>query len=273
MKSIDIRAEVHRVIGGKKGGPAISFPNDPAAADIVIHTTRTFLNHAGALTEAQRIQFIRKFAVYITRTGWGEFDSIKHVAGIIWFVDHPEHLTTRLGFGSAIQAQYEAFQRNQKNSQFLSENELIADLDRTLTPKPILLTRGNLVLEQLMHAAHLVEIGLVLNNCLKTPYEDRFLPNTHYWTPVKRKQRHLFTVRECARVCFLLQISGDIVTQAQIDRAPPDFFMVLPAFADRIQELLGPVKAGAFTTLWPIPIGFPPPNDRAQMSFFVGDDT
>lgn len=98
-------------------------------------------------------------------------------------------------------------------------------------------------------------------------------PDAAKYVTMKRKQRHLFTVRECARVCFLLQISGDIVTQAQIDRAPPDFFTVLPAFAERIQELLGPIKAGAFTTLWPIPFGFPPPNDRAQMSFLLGDDT
>jgi hypothetical protein len=272
MNSIDIRAEVHRVIGGKKGGPAIAFPNDPTALDLVVHTTRTFLTHAGALTDAQRVQFIRKFAVYVTRTGWGEFDTINHVAGLIWFADHPHHLATRLGFGSAIQAQYEAYRRSEKTARVLSENEVIADLNSDPQPKPVLLTRGDFVLEQLVHAAHLLETGLALNNCLKTPFDDRCLPNTHYWTPVKHGQRHLFTVRHRDRVCFLVQITKGRVNQVQIDRAPPEFFAVFPVFADRIQELLGPVEAGAFPSLWPTPIELPQPSDPGQLAFFMEDE-
>ncbi|CEJ87900.1 hypothetical protein HYPGJ_31453 [Hyphomicrobium sp. GJ21] len=274
MNSIDIRAEVHRVIGGKVGGPAIAFPHDPRALDVVVHTTRTFVNHARAITDAQRVQFIRKFAIYIIRTGWGETDTIQHMAGVIWFSNHPEQLTTRLGFGSAIYTQYQAFQHREKDQQYLTEDAVIADLTRLPIPaKPVQLTVGDFVLEQLVHAAHLLEIGTTLTNCLRTPHGNGFLPNTMYWTPVKRKQRHLFTIRHRTLVCLLLQITKDRITQVQFNKPPKDFFVVFPHFADRIQEMLGPVDAGAFPALWPTAAGFLQPTDPGQLALFKNGDT
>ncbi len=222
MIELDIRAEVHRVIGGKRGGPAIVFPHDPAAADLVVSSTRTFLQHAGALTEGQRIQFIRKFAVYVTRTGWTATDTTDHLLGMMWFARHPEHLCSRLGFAAASKAQLEDYRRQENAARFLTESEILHDLDSTpVISKPVLLTRGDFVFEQLVHAAHLVEVGLALDNCLKTKVGARFLPDAAYWTLVKRGHRHLFTARHRERVCFLIEIGKSDIIQTEFHLPPP----------------------------------------------------
>lgn len=46
MSNIDARREVHRVIGGAHGTPAMRFPRDPRAADHVVETRRMFLRYA-----------------------------------------------------------------------------------------------------------------------------------------------------------------------------------------------------------------------------------
>ncbi len=275
MTPLDIRAEVHGVIGGKQGGaPAIPFPHDPAAADLVVHTTRTFLDYAGALTEAQRVQFIRKFAHYITRTGWKAEDTTNHLAGLIWFAQRPEHLATRLGFGSAIQAQYEFFRHRQNSMRLLTEDEILDDLDETpVVSKPILLARGDFVLEQLVHAAHLVEVGLALNNCLKTKVGARILPDASYWTRIKRGHRQLFTVRHRERVCFLIEIGDRVITQAQFRTPPPELYAVLPAVAERLEHELGPIKPALHDQWWPLPKASPVVEDRRRLGLFRGDQT
>lgn len=67
MTPEEIRVEVHRVIRGNAGFPAIGFPREPQAIDTVITWSRMFTSTAGVTTELQRTLFIRKLAIDIVR--------------------------------------------------------------------------------------------------------------------------------------------------------------------------------------------------------------
>lgn len=244
---IDIHREVTRVIGGTGGLPPMPFPHDPRASDMVVDWTWQFSTNLPEATTAQRALFIRKLATYVIRRGRPHEHVLDLLHGMLWFTRHPQHLNTRLSFGGAVGRQREYLAAATKRV----TRPLAADIDSPLSPRPLILEHGDFTLEQLVHARHVLEVGLYFNNCLKIQIGARFLPNRRYWNDVKDGRRHLYTIRDHARLCVILGFEGHYLTEIQSCAPPPNLWLAMPFFADAIARLHGPVTPIRNFALWP----------------------
>lgn len=274
MNSLEIRRLVHRVIGGKGGFPPLAFPHDPWAADMVVKWTTMFVARAGALTDRQRALFVRKLAVYVVRRGKGNLRDLDYLYGTRWFIDRPGLLESRLTFGGAVAREAQrmtyVFRRDTKEQRDTSA----ADMRAPLTEIPVVMVHDAYVLEELVHARHVVEAGLIADNCLYRFVGKEILPNPHYWLSIKAGQRNLFALRHRGELCLLISIVGSGVTEMEFVSRPNGVNLVLPLVVDALQRKLGTLWPAHHNLPWPFPPEPPAPviRDPNQLLFRIFEE-
>lgn len=257
----DIPREAHRVIGGKAGFPPIAFPHDPWAMDKVIAWTTAFVAQAGALTVRQRTLFIRKLALYVVRRGRNNLRDLDYLYGAAWFSRSPHTLESTLTFGGAMRREAAHMAYVTKRAYKDQRNAALADIQAPLTGKPVVMAHGDYVLEELVHARHLLEAGQLAGNCLVRAGSQRDLPNPYYWLGVKSGDKHLFALRKGQDLCLLICTHRSHVTEMEFVRPPEDVHLVMPLVADALQRTSGALRPAHDTLPWPSP------PEPAQSSF------
>lgn len=272
MNNTEIRSLVHSVIGGKEGYPPLAFPHDPWAVNMVVTWTAVFIARSGALTEKQRALFVRKLAVYVVRRGMGNLRDLDYLYGTNWFIAWPQLLESKLTFGGAVtrEALRFTFRRHEKEQR----DTCAADTRAPLTEKPVVMAHDFYVLEQLVHARHLVEAGTVARNCLVRRVEGEDLPHPMYWMSVKSGRRKLFALRHRGELCLLISIVGSSVTEMRFVSPPKGVHLVLPLVADALQGTLGTLWPVHHNLPWPFPPEPPAPaiHDPGQLSFRFSEE-
>lgn len=274
MNSLDIRRLVHRVIGGKGGFPPLGFPHDPWAADMVAKWTMMFVARADALTDRRRALFIRKLAVYVVRRGKSSLRDLDYLYGTNLFVAQPHLLETKLTFGGAATREAQRMAYVSRRASREQRDTSVADMKLPPAETPVVMVHEAYMLEELVHAHHLVEAGKIADNCLIRPVKDRILPNPLYWLSVKSGQRNLFAVRHHGRLCLLISIVGSGVTEMEFIRKPKDAHLVLPLVVDALQRRLGTLWPAHHNLPWPFPPEPPAPvfHDPNQLTFGFQED-
>lgn len=273
MNSLDIRRLVHRVIGGKEGLPPMSFPHDPKAAEMLVRHTEVFINFAGALTHAQRVQFIRKTAAYINRRRLDATLEICLVYGSLWFHCHPQLLTTRLSFGGALRHRMRDHATTLRRSRRDSAEALDRALAKPAPPKPVILSRCDHLLEQCTHVSHVLELGIEAGNCLVFQDGHSAWPNPRYWHSVRDGHGHLFNVRHAKRLTAILFIDRNELVDAEAFQPRETLQPLMANFFAAIEQVIGPVTNNHSNCWWHphVPKPLPEPHDPAQMTFFQED--
>lgn len=271
---IDTRRLVHRVIGGQEGFPALAFPHNPKATDIVIRHTRVFIQHAAALTHAQRVHYIRKLGHYLIRRGLSDQIEFDIVRGSLWFHQHLSQLTGPISFGGAIRLQQRASATATNLKRRRSTAQLHRDLAAPVPDKPIMLAFDSYSLEKCIHPQHVIDTGLTANNCLVVQDIDGSFPNTNYWFPIRERTGHLFTISLASRLVCVLFIKHNVLLEMQSVAFPSTFSLVMPRVAFAIESHIGPVTPLHHGFLWPArsTTATNRPADPDQLTFFTGDD-
>jgi hypothetical protein len=268
----EIRRMVHRAIGGKAGFPPLAFPHDSWAFGMVFTWTAMFIRRSGALTEQQRVLFTRKLAVYVVRRGKRNLRNLDYLYGTNWFIARPQLLESKLTFGGAVsrEAQRLACRRNAMEQRDTSA----ADMKAPLTEKPVVMVHEAYVLEQLVHARHVVEAGVIADNCLIRLVGKEILPNPLYWLSVKSGQRNLFALRHRGDLCLLISIVGSGVTEMEFVSRPKGLNLVLPLVVDTLQRKLGTLWPAHHNLPWPFPPEPPAPviHDPNQLLFRFSEE-
>jgi len=255
------RLQVDRVLGGGDvlGRPfakPIRFPKDPQKLAILCTWTHDFFtSRLGRLTVAQRTAFIRKFASYMIRTGsWCGVDAS---TGWEWFRTHPHLLATKLSMASAIKQAREA--EPQERDDDGERIRRMRDYARTVPcpPMPVTYRSGSYVLEQLIHPDHLRAVGLEAKNCLAVTHNGAKIANRFYWQAVKKKKRHVFTLRNGGKLCLAFTVGEGRILESEIFEEPDSLRKAFFECIAALQKRFGPIRYLLQDIFWDPNLEFP----------------
>ncbi|WP_414463379.1 hypothetical protein [Hyphomicrobium sp. DY-1] len=273
MTEDDIRAEAHRLISGHGDFPAIAFPHDPWAMDAVVKWTRMFLEKAGETASHLHLAlFIRKLAIHIVRTGKAHYFFTHYAMGSAYFARNPHTLETKLTFGGAMKREFDSTSARFRKIDGPERDTTRTDLKSRLTPKPLLMVHGDYTLHQLAHAQHVLEAGMLADNCLIHEVRNTILPNPAYWIPIKNGTRLLFALSHRDRLSLLISVVDGVVTEEEFLDDAHDLQFVMPAVITTLHGLLGVLWPSRASMVWPIPpeppLPLPPNPNQLHFSFW-----
>lgn len=272
MTEEQIADEAHRVISGNAGLPAVGFPHDANAMDVVVTWTRKFLERANNPTERQRLLFIRKVAVHVVRTGKEKYRSVGYAYGTAYLARKPETLETKLTFGGALKREFDGTSARFRRSDGPPRDTSRADLKKPLVEKPLLLTFGEYKLHRLVHARHVLDAGIAAENCLIQTIGGDVRLNPGYWLRIKSGERFLYALTHGQDQICLISIVAGIVTEMEFLNNPRDVDLALPVVIKTLEGRHGTLWPASHGMRWPIPAHppMPAPADPNQLVFSFG---
>lgn len=242
VENITIEMQVANVLAGKtasgapRGNP-IPFPAHEFKRALLIRWADAFPNAADHV----RTAYIRKLAHYLVRLSL-PLRTTDVIDGMTWFIDHPEHVGSRLSFAGAVRRAREAFAQKCREAETEQREALLREMSEPMPPPPVLYQHGAVALHEVVHPKQMMTVGIAGMNCLARGQGGHYRCNARYWSLVSRKLLRVLALWDGDRLLCVFSVADDMLREWQYAAHPAEVLPVLPACLAELTKSTGPLN-------------------------------